>query len=109
MYNSKLLYFYITISVVIIKIHDITCEVIIILLVEIVCLYCLFQEEETSEGLSFITNRDFIVGLIFTTLQRENALFILNTSANILYASNRYTPNQDTYIDEVLNESVHCS
>ena len=44
-----------------------------------------------------------------TTLQRENALFILNTSANILYASNRYTPNQDTYIDEVLNESVHCS
>ena len=45
-----------------------------------------------------------------TTLQRENALFILNTSANcILYASNKYTPNQDTYIDEVLNESVHCS
>ena len=44
-----------------------------------------------------------------TTLQRENALFILNTSANILYVSNRYTPNQDTYIDEVLNESVHCS
>ena len=44
-----------------------------------------------------------------TTLQRLNALFILNTSANILYASNRYTPNQDTYIDEVLNESVHCS
>ena len=44
-----------------------------------------------------------------TTLQRENALFILNTSANILYASNRYTPNQDTYIDEVLKESVHCS
>ena len=44
-----------------------------------------------------------------TTLQRENALFILNTSANILYASNRYTPNQDTYTDEVLNESVHCS
>ena len=36
-------------------------------------------------------------------------IFILNTSANILYASNRYTPNQDTYIDEVLNESVHCS
>ena len=33
----------------------------------------------------------------------------INTSANILYASNRYTPNQDTYIDEVLNESVHCS
>ena len=33
-----------------------------------------------------------------TTLQRENALFVLNTSANILYASNRYTPNQDTYI-----------
>ena len=44
-----------------------------------------------------------------TTLQRENALFILNTSANILYASNRYTPEKDTYIDEVLNESVHCS
>ena len=44
-----------------------------------------------------------------TALQRENALFILNTSANILYASNRYTPNQDTYIDEVLNESVNCS
>ena len=43
------------------------------------------------------------------TLQRENALFILNTSANILYASNRYTPNQDTYIEDVLNESVHCS
>ena len=39
-----------------------------------------------------------------TTLQRENALFILNTSANILYASNRYTPNQD-----VLNESIHNS
>ena len=36
-------------------------------------------------------------------------LFILSTSANILYASNRYTPNQDTYIDEVLYESVHCS
>ena len=32
-----------------------------------------------------------------------------NRFANILYASNRYTPNQDTYIDEVLNESVHCS
>ena len=44
-----------------------------------------------------------------TTLQRENALFILNTSANILYASNIYTPNQDTYIDDVLNESVYCS
>ena len=43
------------------------------------------------------------------TLQRENALFILNTSANILYASNRYTPDQDTYIEDVLNESVHCS
>ena len=44
-----------------------------------------------------------------TTSQRENVLFILNTFANILYASNRYTPNQDTYIEVVLNESVHCS
>ena len=43
-----------------------------------------------------------------TTLQRENVLFILNTSANILYASNRYTPNQDTYIDEVLNDDDFC-
>ena len=41
---------------------------------------------------------------LYTTLQRENALFILNTSANILYASNRYTPNQDTYIEDILNE-----
>ena len=46
---------------------------------------------------------------IHFTLQRENALFILNPSAIILYDSNRYTPNQDTYIDEVLNESVYCS
>ena len=51
----------------------------------------------------------FMKRRLATTLQRENALFILNTSANILYASNRYTPNQDTYIEDVLNESVHCS
>ena len=34
-----------------------------------------------------------------TTLQ--SPLFILNTSANILYASNRYTPNQDTCIENL--------
>ena len=52
-------------------------------------------------SMKFSTWRAFIAhwkSRLTTTLQRENALFILNTSANILYASGRCTPNQGTYI-----------
>ena len=66
-------------------------------------------EKKDYSGIEFRRRHDIDLLALYTTLQRENALFILNTSANILYVSNRYTPNQDTYIDEVLNESVHCS
>ena len=47
---------------------------------------------------------------IATTLQRENALFILNSSAHVLYAPYRFDPECEPHLDEVLNqESIHCS
>ena len=47
---------------------------------------------------------------IATTLQRENALFILNSSAHVLHAPNRFDPEREPHLDEVLNqESIHCS
>ena len=42
-----------------------------------------------------------------TVLQKENALFILNSSS---HATNRFEPNCEPNLDEVLNlESIHCS
>ena len=39
-------------------------------------------------------------------LQKENALFILNSSSHILFSTNRFEPN----LGEVLNlDSIHCS
>ena len=47
---------------------------------------------------------------ITTTLQRENTLFILNSSAHVLSATNRFDPECEPHLDEVLNqESIHCS
>ena len=47
---------------------------------------------------------------ITTTLQRENVLFILNSSAHVLSATNRFDPECEPHLDEVLNqESIHCS
>ena len=40
----------------------------------------------------------------------ENALFILNSSAHVLSATNRFDPECKHHLDEVLNqESIHCS
>ena len=45
-----------------------------------------------------------------TVLQKENALFILNSSSHILFATNRFEPNCEPNLGEVLNlESIHCS
>ena len=45
-----------------------------------------------------------------TTLQRENALFIMISSAHVLPATNRFDPECEPHLDEVLNqESIHCS
>ena len=48
---------------------------------------------------------------IATTLQRENASFILNSSAHVLSATNRFDHEcEPHHLDEVLNqESIHCS
>ena len=42
-----------------------------------------------------------------TTLQRENALFILNTSATILSSTCRYNPADGANCEDALLESVH--
>ena len=39
-----------------------------------------------------------------TTLQRENALFILNSFAHVLSATNRFDPDCEPHLDEVLNQ-----
>ena len=45
-----------------------------------------------------------------TTLQRENVLFILNSSAHVLSATDRFDPECEPHLDEVLNqESIYCS
>ena len=45
-----------------------------------------------------------------TVLQKENALLILNSSSHVLFASNRFEPNCEPNLGEVLNlESIHCS
>ena len=45
-----------------------------------------------------------------TVLQKENALFILNSSSHVLFATNRFEPNREPNLGEVLNlESIHCS
>ena len=45
-----------------------------------------------------------------TVLQKENALFILNSSSHVLFATNRFEPNCEPNLGEVLNlESIHCS
>ena len=45
-----------------------------------------------------------------TILQKENALFILNSSSHVLFATNRFEPNCEPNLGEVLNlESIHCS
>ena len=45
-----------------------------------------------------------------TVLQKENALFILNSSSDVLFATNRFEPNCEPNLGEVLNlESIHCS
>ena len=47
---------------------------------------------------------------IATTLQRVNALFILNSSAHVLSATNRFDPECEPHLDEVLNqERIQCS
>ena len=47
---------------------------------------------------------------ITTTLQRENTLFILNSSAHVLSATNRFDHECKPHLNEVLNqESIHCS
>ena len=48
--------------------------------------------------------------LSFSQHYRENALFILNSSAHALSATNRFDPECEHHLDEVLNkESFHCS
>ena len=45
-----------------------------------------------------------------TVLQKENVLFILNSSSHVLFATNRFEPNCEPNLGEVLNlESIHCS
>ena len=44
---------------------------------------------------------------VSTTLQRENALFILNTSATILSSTYRYNPAEGANCEDALLESVH--
>ena len=44
---------------------------------------------------------------VSTTLQRENALFILNTSATILSSTYRYNPANGVNCEDALLESVH--
>ena len=47
---------------------------------------------------------------IATSLQRENAFFILNSSAHVLSTTNRFDPECEPHLDEVLNqEIIHCS
>ena len=49
-------------------------------------------------------------GSFSTVLQKENALFILNSSSHVLFATNRFEPNCEPNLGEVLNlESIHCS
>ena len=44
------------------------------------------------------------------TLQRQYTLFILNSSAHVLSATNRFDPDCEPHLDEVLNqESIRCS
>ena len=42
--------------------------------------------------------------LALVTLQKENALFILNSSAHVLSATNRFDPECEPHLDEVLNQ-----
>ena len=46
-----------------------------------------------------------------TVLQKENALFILNSFLMyVLFAADRFEPNCEPNLDEVLNlECIHCS
>ena len=45
-----------------------------------------------------------------TVLQKENALFILNSSSHVLFATNRFEPNCEPNLGEVLNlESILIS
>ena len=45
-----------------------------------------------------------------TVLQKENSLFILNSSSRVLFATNRFEPNCELNLGEALNlESIHCS
>ena len=47
---------------------------------------------------------------VSTVLQKENALFILNSSSHVLFATNRFEPNCEPNLGEVLNlESIHSS
>ena len=69
-------------------------------------------EEKAAEinQLSFSRVLSYWKRRIATTLQRENALFILNSSAHVLSATNRFDPECEPHLDDVFNqETIHFS
>ena len=70
----------------------------------------LVEKAAEIKQLSFSRLLSYWKRRIATTLQRENALFILNSSAHVLSAINRFDPECEPHLDDVLNqESIHCS
>ena len=70
----------------------------------------LVKKAAEIKQLSFLRLLSYWKRRIATTLQRENALFILNSSAHVLSATIRFDPECEPHLDEVLNqESIHCS
>ena len=72
--------------------------------------YDLVEKAAEIRQLSFSRLLSYWKRRIATTLQRENALFILNSSAHVLSATNRFDPECEPHLHEVLiQESIHCS
>ena len=70
----------------------------------------LVEKAAEIKQLSFSRLLSYWKRRIATTLQRENALFVLNSSAHVLSATNRFDPECEPHLDEVLKqEIIHCS
>ena len=65
------------------------------------------QQRLSSQSIPFSRLLSYWKRQESTTLQRENALFILNTSANILSSTYRYNPVDGANCEDALVESVH--
>ena len=56
--------------------------------------------------LSFLRLLSYWKRRFSTVSQKENALFILNSSSHVLFATNRFEPNCEPNLGEVLNLSI---